>query len=132
MNDEEMISEEVAPVEGNNQVFGLMHSAANLYSQCMQVEARTEQVRAWSEAKITETVAKYRSCQDFLNFTFGERDRALSKHYDLLDKAVADGDRELIIAALKGISGIVTSSPLSDFDSFVQLYNDTTQPLLDF
>ena len=30
------------------------------------------------------------------------------------------------------ISSIVTKSPLDDFEKFVELYNDTSQPLLDF
>ncbi len=114
------------------QTLSLMQSATDLYSQCKMVEEKTEQIRMWSEVKIAETVAKYHSCQEFLNFTFGERDKALSKHYNLLDKAVKEGDRELIVEALRGISGIVTSSPLSDFESFVKLYEDTSQPLLDF
>lgn len=141
--DEEYLEEgnqEMVPYEdqetyddsSDGQAGDLLMQAANLYSQCMQVEQKTEQIRMWSEVQIAKTVAKYRSCQEFLNFTFGERDKALTKHYGVLDKAVESGDRELIIAALKGISGIVTSSPLSDFDEFVKLYEDTTQPLLDF
>ena len=134
-NEETGYQEEYVPSESSNcasQVLGLMQSASNLYAECKLVEERTEQIKLWGEVKIAETVAKYRSCQEFLSFTFGERDKALSKHYDLLDKAVNDGDKELIVAALKGISGIVTSSPLSDFKEFVKLYEDTTQPLLDF
>ncbi len=114
------------------QALNLMQSAVDLYSQCKMVEEKTEQIRMWSEVKIAETVAKYRSCQEFLNYTFGERDKALSKHYDLLDKAVEDGNKELIVEALHGISGIVTASPLTKFEEFVKLYEDTSQPLLDF
>ena len=109
-----------------------LRDVMNLYARCCEVKEKTAQVQAWSQVKITETVAKYKSCQEFLYFTFGERDKALSKHYDLLDKAVESGDKDLIVAALSGISNIVTSSPLSDFDKFVKLYEDTSQPLLDF
>ncbi len=142
MNDEltNNLQEEVDPTNSPQvlnethvtQALNLMQSAVDLYSQCKMVEEKTEQVRMWSEVKIAETVAKYRSCQEFLNYTFGERDKALSKHYDLLDKAVEDGNKELIVEALHGISGIVTASPLSKFEEFVKLYEDTSQPLLDF
>lgn len=142
MNDEltNNLQEEVDPTNSPQvlnethvtQALNLMQSAVDLYSQCKMVEEKTEQIRMWSEVKIAETVAKYRSCQEFLNYTFGERDKALSKHYDLLDKAVEDGDKELIVEALHGISGIVTASPLSKFEEFVKLYEDTSQPLLDF
>ena len=142
MNDEltNNLQEEVDPTNSPQvlnethvtQALNLMQSAVVLYSQCKMVEEKTEQVRMWSEVKIAETVAKYRSCQEFLNYTFGERDKALSRHYDLLDKAVEDGNKELIVEALHGISGIVTASPLSKFEEFVKLYEDTSQPLLDF
>ena len=104
----------------------------SMYNQAREIEAKTEQMRYWSDVKITEITAKYKSCQDFLEKSFGERETALDKHYKLLDDAIEKGDRELIIHALHGISGIVTTSPLSDFEKFVELYNDTSKPLLDF
>ena len=105
---------------------------ADLYAECKRVEAQTEQVKAWSQVEIAKTIAKYKSCQEFMYHTFGERDKALTKHYDLLDKAIAGNDKELIIAALRGIGGIVTKSPLEDLEQFAKLYEDTSQTLLDF
>ena len=105
---------------------------ANLYKECVLAEEKTKQVQAWGQVEIAKTVAKFKTAQDFMVKTFGERDKALTKHYDLLDDAVKSNDREMILAALRGISSIVTKSPLDDFDKFVELYNDTSQPLLDF
>lgn len=105
---------------------------ANMYKECVLAEERTKQVQAWGQVEMAKTVAKFKTAQDFMEKTFGERDKALSKHYNLLDDAVKSNDRELILAALHGISSIVTKSPLDDFEKFVELYNDTSQPLLDF
>ena len=105
---------------------------ASLYRDCQMVEAQTEQVKAWSQVEIAKTVAKYKSCQEFMYHTFGERDKALTKHYELLDKAIEGNDKDLIISALQGIGGIVTKSPLQDLEEFAKLYEDTSQPLLDF
>lgn len=105
---------------------------ASLYSDCQMVKAQTEQVKAWSQVEIAKTVAKYKSCQEFMYHTFGERDKALAKHYELLDKAIEGNDKDLIISALQGIGGIVTKSPLQDLEEFAKLYEDTSQPLLDF
>jgi hypothetical protein len=96
------------------------------------VEAQTEQVKAWSQVEIAKTVAKFKSCQEFMYHTFGERDKALTKHFELLDKAIEGNDKDLIISALQGIGGIVTKSPLQDLEEFAKLYKDTSQPLLDF
>lgn len=105
---------------------------ADLYAECKRVEAQTEQVKAWSQVEIAKTVAKYKSCQEFMCHTFAERDKALTQHYNLLDKAIAGNDKELIIEALRGIGGIVTKSPLEDLEQFAKLYEDTSQTLLDF
>ena len=108
------------------------NNIANLYKECVLAEEKTKQVQAWGQVEIAKTVAKFKTAQDFMEKTFGERDKALTKHYDLLDDAVKTNDREMILAALHGISSIVTKSPLDDFDKFGELYNDTSQPLLDF
>ncbi len=105
---------------------------ASLYMDCKMVEAQARQVKSWSEAEIAKTIAKYKSCQEFMCHTFGERDKALTKYYDLLDKAVERNDKDLIVATLQGIGGIVTKSPLQDLEQFAKLYEDTSQPLLDF
>ena len=107
-------------------------NSANMYKECVLAEERTKQMQVWGQVEIAKTVAKFKTAQDFMEKTFGERDKALSKHYDLLDDAIKSNDRDMILAALHGISSIVTKSPLDDFEKFVELYNDTSQPLLDF
>lgn len=105
---------------------------AGMFTECVKAEQRTKQIEAWGKVEMARTIAKFKTAQDFMEKTFGERDKALGKHYELLDKAVASGDRDLILASLHGISSIVTKSPLDDFNKFVDLYNDTSQTLLDF
>ena len=105
---------------------------AGMFTECMLAQERTKQMQEWGKVEIANTIAKFKTAQSFLEGTFGERDKALVKHYDLLDKAVASNDRDLILASLQGISSIVTKSPLDDFEKFVELYNDPSQELLDF
>ena len=105
---------------------------ANLYTQCQAFKARTEQVKAWSNVQMANTIAKYKVCQQFLESTFGERNEALQKHYELMDKAMESGDRELILASMQGISNIVTKSPLDELEQFAKVFNNPDLPLLDF
>lgn len=119
-------------VESSERTLNAASEIAGMYKECFLAEQRTKQVQEWSKVELARTVAKFKTAQDFMEKTFGERDKALTRHYDLLDKAVASGDRDMILASLQGISSIVTKSPLDDFDKFVELYNDASQPLLDF
>ena len=105
---------------------------ANLYTQCQAFIARTEQVKAWSNVQMANTIAKYKVCQQFLESTFGERNGALQRHYALMDKAMESRDHELILASLQGISSIVTKSPLDELEKFAELFNNPDVPLLDF
>ena len=110
----------------------ITENIVSVYNNSLQVERDVAALKAWSEVKLAEVAAKYKLCESFLNHTFGERDKALNKHYELLDKAIATNNKDAIILAMQGISGIVTSSPLADLEKFAQLYNDTSVPLLDF
>lgn len=105
---------------------------AGMFKECVLAQERTKQMQEWGKVEIAQTVAKFKTAQAFMEGTFGERDKALTKHYELLDKAVASNDRDLILASLQGISSVVTKSPLDDFEKFVELYNDTSQQFFDF
>lgn len=115
-----------------NKGIDTVNNIANVYHASMQVEKDVAAVKAWSGAKLAEVAAKYKLCEAFLNKRFGERDKALSKHYELLDKAIETNNKDAIILAMQGISGIVTSSPLADLEKFAQVFNDPAVPLLDF
>ncbi|MGN0069099.1 MAG: hypothetical protein ACI350_05165 [Prevotella sp.] len=49
-----------------------------------------------------------------------------------MDNAMVSGYREMILAALQGISNIVIKSPLDDLEKFVEIYNNPDHALLDF
>ena len=119
-------------VHSSERTIDAAQNIAGMFNECLLAQDRTKQMQAWSKVEIAKTIAKFKTAQAFMEGTFGERDKALTKHYDLLDKAVASNDRDMILASLHGISSIVTKSPLEDFQKFVNLYNDTSQQLLDF
>lgn len=106
----------------------VIQDAKEFYLQCKQMDLVAKQ----SDDRLAAIAMKYKICEDFLEKTFGEREKALSNDYAVLNKAIETNDRELIIQAMKNISSIVVKSPLEDFESFVQLFNDESKPLLDF
>ena len=105
---------------------------SQIYQQSMQLKRDVAAINAWTDVELAKIAAKYKSCETFLNKTFGEREKTLNKLYNALDVAIESNNREAIIGAMKGMSEIVTSSPLSDLEKFAEIYNDTSQPLLDF
>lgn len=118
--------------EFSNQLnIGVDH-LSQIYQQSVQLKRDVAAINAWTDVELAKIAAKYKSCEAFLNKTFGEREKTLNKLYNALDVAIESNNREAIIGAMKGMSEIVTSSPLSDLEKFAEIYNDTSQPLLDF
>ena len=115
----------------NQLTIGVDH-LSQIYQQSMQLKRDVAAINAWTDVELAKIAAKYKSCEAFLNKTFGEREKTLNKLYNALDVAIESNNREAIIGAMKGMSEIVTSSPLSDLEKFAERYNDTSQPLLDF
>lgn len=113
-------------------VAGTVTAIAGCYAVCRQSIERTKQIRMMTDVQMANITAKYKSFELLLNKVFGEREKALDVHYRTLDKAIESNDRELIVAAIQGISSIVTKTPLEDLERLAQLYNDSSAPLLDF
>ncbi len=123
-------------VKANEQVIrqgmDLVAQVTDVYAESQRLNAQIAMREQWSRVEMAKTAAKFYATKELIERTFGERHQALSAHYRALDHALACGDRDLIVAAMHQISSIVTSSPLADFQTFVERFNDKSQPLLDF
>lgn len=123
-------------VKANEQVImqglDVASQVTEVYAESQRLNAQVKMTEQWSRVEMAKTAAKFYATKELIERTFGERHEALSKYYNALDHALASGDRDLIVAAMHQISSIVTSSPLADFQTFVERFNDKSQPLLDF
>jgi hypothetical protein len=114
---------------------GLAQKALDVYNTSLMVEQNIAAFRAASEVQLAQIATKFETCKLILDKVFQERQSALSAHYGVLDKAMKSNDREMIIGALRGISSIVVTSPLSDFKEIVNNWDNYSKdkPLeLDF
>ncbi len=122
-----------------NDVCGTVNNAVNsvrdivgFVADMKSMHERSEQMRMMTDVQLSNIAAKFETTRMYMEKAFGERGEALDKHYGVLDNAIASGDREMIIAAMQGISNIVATSPLQDIEKFTAMFNDTSQQLLDF
>lgn len=114
---------------------GLAHQAMDVYKTSMMVEQNIAAIRAPSEVQLAQIVSKFEFCKSALDHVFQDRHSALAAHYSVLNDAMKSNDRELIIGALRGISSIVVTSPLSDFTQIINNWDNFSKekPLeLDF
>lgn len=130
------VSDAIQQINSNaNQVvtvLGSVKDIAEFYTQCQMINSKNRQLEAMTQVMLANTVAKFKLSEQFLTLSFGERHVALQHYYDIMDKAIAEDNQDLIIAAMNSISSIVTSSPLSDLEKFLRRFNDPSDSLLDF
>lgn len=118
--------------QSSNEMLSTFERMMSIRRDCEVMAQKTEQVRMITQERIVNTLAKFKQNQDIIEKVFGERDKALSKYYEVLDKAMASNDRQMLLASMEQISKVVTTSPLSEIERLSQIYDDTSQPLLDF
>lgn len=115
------------------QVVDLGHKAMDIYNNSLMINRSIKELEGKRDVELAKIVAKFEQGKDVLTKVFGERQGALGKHYEVLDKALASNDRELIIESLRGISSMVASRPLQDFNAFLEAWDDKSKPFeLDF
>lgn len=115
------------------QVVDLGHKAMDIYNNSLMINRSIKELESKRDVELAKIVAKFEQGKDVLTKVFGERQGALGKHYEVLDKALASNDRELIIESLRGISSMVASRPLQDFNAFLEAWDDKSKPFeLDF
>ena len=118
--------------QSSNEMLSTFERIMSIRRDCEVMAQKTEQVRMITQERIVNTLAKFKQNQDIIEKVFGERDKALSKYYEVLDKAMASNDRQMLLASMEQISKVVTTSPLVEIERLSQIYDDTSQPLLDF
>lgn len=97
------------------------------------VEQNVAQIQGATAIELAKISAKFQNQQTALMGIFGQRQQGLSAQFTTLEKALQENDRELIIESLRGISTIVTSNPLEDFEKLAKAWEDKSKPLeLDF
>ena len=118
--------------QSGSEMLSTFERIMSIRRDCEVMAQKTEQVRMIAQERIINTLAKCKQNQDIIEKVFGERDKALSKYYEVLDKALASNDRQMLLASMEQISKVVTTSPLAEIERLSQIYDDTSQPLLDF
>lgn len=127
------LMDKVSLVQGQvNTALGLAQDISGLYSECIRLNEHRREVEAMTQEKLVRTIAKYKTAEKFITSSFAERNGALQNYYSVLDDAVRKGDKELIIAAMSNISGIVTTSPLKDLEKLCQSFDESLDNMLDF
>ncbi|NGM85607.1 hypothetical protein G5B47_24720 [Paenibacillus sp. 7124] len=90
------------------------------YSESQITKRELAQIHAQKEILILEIQNKYDLYHSVFDKVFAERRVAIDKNFEIIDKGLASGDKDLISMGLQNLSKVVSSSP---FGNIQQLSN---------
>ena len=103
-------------------VIGSLKAITHVISEYYQIREEEQTKREIIQAQRDTVVAAIRSQRDiivaYINSTFQERKSIFDKMFSNLDRAVKNGDTELIDKALSMILVTIKKSPFEDFIDF--------------
>jgi len=99
---------------------------AKAVQACQIEETKRTEINARMEVEVTRINAISKLLSDYLNKTFDERAELFDNYFNVLDKAIASGDSELMAATLGSINSLAAQSPfknLADLSAVQQQLN---------
>lgn len=99
----------------------LLRAYVELKTVEIQEQTKIQAILAQRDVAVRELRLRRRLLLAICDRVFVERHEALEKFFDLLDKSVAEKDEKGLDVALRGIAGIVTTSPFIGLAEFLKV-----------
>jgi predicted adenine nucleotide alpha hydrolase (AANH) superfamily ATPase len=92
----------------------------NLLLECNKeseiTRRETKKYESMKDVMIQEITGKYQFYEFFFSKVFAERQEAIKKDFEIIDKGMKENDRELVSTGVSGLSQVVASSPFTDIE----------------
>ncbi|MFC7371108.1 hypothetical protein ACFQPF_05415 [Fictibacillus iocasae] len=96
-------------------VLSFVEKLAEAYKEHKMTERELARIEATRDILMTEMAKKYELYHKVFDQIFEERRIAVGKTFAIIDKGLADGNKELVSMGLNSLSTIVSTSPFADF-----------------
>jgi hypothetical protein len=71
---------------------------------------------AMKDIMIREITGKYNFYEFFFSRIFAERQEAIKKDFEIIDRGIKENNRDLLSVGVSGLSHVVASSPFADIE----------------
>ena len=88
-----------------------------VYKEGKKTDLEIEQLRLKKEVLLTEMEKRHELYNKIFTEIFVERRMAIQKYFEIIDRGLAENNRELISMGLSHLSQVVTTSPFSDINA---------------
>jgi len=104
-------------------IFSFFNQLTEAYNQSQATKVEIARLEAMKEAVLLEIQNKYDLYHKVFDQIFDERRTAINKSFDIIDKGLNTGDKELIAIGMQGLSKIVSSSPFANMEQLSNMLN---------
>ena len=112
---------------------GIGNKVIDAWRENQQLSKQLRAIESNNYKQIYHIAAKYDFYKEVIIGVLSERAIALQQHYKVLDDAILNDDKEIILASLNNISSIVSQNPLENFTNFTEILENNDETLvLDF
>ena len=88
-----------------------------VYKEGKKTDLEIEQLHLKKELLLMEMEKRHELYNKIFTEIFVERRRAIQKYFEIIDRGLAENNRELISMGLSHLSQVVTTSPFSDINA---------------
>lgn len=104
-------------------IFSFFNQLTEAYNQSQSTKVELARIEAMKESVLLEIQNKYDLYHKVFDQIFDERRTAINKSFDLIDKGLDSGDKELVSIGMQGLSKIVSSSPFANMEQLSNMLN---------
>lgn len=107
------------PVDG----IAVLKQIAEAWSETLKTGKEIAEINAKKEIVIEDIKQRYATYNNLFAYIFSERDKVISKNFEIIDKGIAENNDALISMGLNELSKVITTSPFMNFNDFKKQLN---------
>jgi hypothetical protein len=104
-------------------VFAFFNNLLEAHKDQQTTQREIARIAAVKDVVLAEITNRYQLYHTVFDRVFDERKEAIDRHFDIIDRGIAAGDKQLILAGLEGLSRIVSSSPFANIQELKSFWN---------
>lgn len=113
--------EQVSDIVPSADMLNFFTKLTDAYKEAKVTEREIANIQAQKEILLTEIEKRYDLYYKVFDRIFDERRVAITKSFEVIDKGLKDGDKDLISIGMQGLSNVVSSSPFANVDQLSRM-----------
>lgn len=113
--------EQVSDIVPSTDVLNFFNKLTDAYKEAKITEREIAKIQAQKEILLTEIEKRYDLYHKVFDHIFDERKVAIAKSFEIIDKGLNEGDKDLISIGMQGLSKVVSSSPFANIEQLSKM-----------